>query len=79
MARGNYHDELKVLMDEYVHSVYAITRNFPKEELYGLCSQMRRCAVSIPSIIAEGCGRQHKKDSIQLFYISRGSLFELET
>ena len=40
---------------------------------------MRRCAVSVPSNIAEGCGRNHSKDSVQFFYISRGSLFELET
>ena len=62
-----------------VNHIFGVTKNFPKEELYGLVSQMRRCAVSVPSNIAEGCGRQHKKDSIQFFYVSRGSLFELET
>ena len=62
-----------------VKSVYDITCNFPKEEIYGLSSQIRRCSVSIPSNIAEGCGRNHTNDSIQFFYISRGSLFELET
>jgi len=59
--------------------IYSITKSFPKEEQYGLSNQMRRCAVSIPSNIAEGCGRNHKKDSLQFFYISRGSLYELET
>jgi len=59
--------------------IYSITKAFPKEEQYGLSNQMRRCAVSIPSNIAEGCGRNHKKDSLQFFYISRGSLYELET
>lgn len=44
-----------------------------------LFHKFRRCGVSIPSNIAEGCGRQHVKDSIQFFYISRGSLDELET
>jgi four helix bundle protein len=62
-----------------VNQIYTITKEFPKDELYGLTSQIRRCAVSIPSNIAEGCGRNHTKDSIQFFYISRGSLFELET
>jgi len=59
--------------------IYKITEMFPDKEMYGLTSQIRRCAVSIPSNIAEGCGRQHVKDSIQFFYISRGSLYELET
>lgn len=59
--------------------VYKLTENFPEKELYGLISQIRRSAVSVPSNIAEGCGRQHVKDSIQFFYISRGSLYELET
>jgi len=58
---------------------YKITNNFPKEEAYGLTNQIRRCAVSIPSNIAEGCGRHHLNDTLQFFYVSRGSLFELET
>lgn len=62
-----------------VKLVYDLSKSFPKEELYGLSNQMRRCAVSVPSNIAEGCGRNHTNDSIQFFYISRGSLFELET
>ncbi|MFL5764045.1 MAG: four helix bundle protein [Bacteroidia bacterium] len=60
-----------------VKEVHEITPNFPKEELYGLTSQIRRSAVSIPSNIAEGCGRNYSGDSVQFF--SRGSLFELET
>ena len=62
-----------------VNHIFDLTKTFPKEELYGLASQMRRCAVSIPSNIAEGCGRNHTKDSIQFFYISRGSIYEIET
>ena len=62
-----------------VKLIYELTKKFPKEEMYGLSNQIRRAAVSIPSNIAEGCGRNHSKDSIQFFYISRGSLFELET
>lgn len=73
--------ELNVWIDarKLVNVIYNITKLFPKEEQFGLVNQMRRCAVSIPSNIAEGCGRNHKKDSLQFFYISRGSLYELET
>ena len=59
--------------------IYDATRLFPKEELFGLTNQMRRCAVSVPSNIAEGCGRQTAKDTIRFLHISRGSLYELET
>ena len=59
--------------------IYGITKNFPKEEMFGLTSQMRRAAVAVPSNIAEGCGRQHSKDAIQFFFVARGSLYELET
>ena len=62
-----------------VNQVYLITNDFPKEELYGITNQIRRCSVSIPSNIAEGCGRQTPKDIIRFLYISRGSLYELET
>lgn len=62
-----------------VNEIYSISKNFPKEELYGITSQIRRCAVSIPSNIAEGCGRQSSKESIHFLNISRGSLYELET
>lgn len=60
-------------------SIYSITKSFPKEELYGLTSQIRRSSVSISSNIAEGCGRNTPKDSLRFLYISRGSLFELES
>ena len=62
-----------------VTNVYQLTKSFPKEELYGLTNQIRRCAVSVPSNIAEGCGRQTTKDTVHFLYISRGSLYELET
>jgi four helix bundle protein len=62
-----------------VNQIYNASKLFPKDELFGLISQMRRCAVSIPSNIAEGCGRNYPKDSIQFFFIARGSLYELET
>jgi four helix bundle protein len=62
-----------------VSFIYKNTMDFPKEETYGLTNQIRRSAVSIPSNIAEGCGRHHLNDSLHFYYISRGSLFELET
>lgn len=62
-----------------VCEVYKLSAKFPKEEMYGLTSQIRRAAVSIPSNIAEGCGRQYKKETIQFQYIARGSQYELET
>jgi four helix bundle protein len=62
-----------------VKDTYLMTKGFPKEELYGITSQIRRSAVSVPANIAEGHGRNHSKDSIQFFHISRGSLYELET
>jgi four helix bundle protein len=59
--------------------IYKLTLAYPKSELFGIVSQLRRCAVSIPSNIAEGCGKQYNKESIQFLSIARGSLYELET
>ena len=59
--------------------VYDLTKNYPKEEIFGLTNQMRRCAVSTPSNIAEGCGRSTSKDTMHFLFIARGSLYELET
>jgi len=58
---------------------YLVTRNFPKEELYGMSSQIRRASASIPANIAEGHGRKNRKEYIQFLYIAQGSLKELET
>lgn len=62
-----------------VKDIYLLVKTYPVEELYGLSSQTKRAAVSIPSNIAEGVGRNHDKDTIQFLYVSRGSLYELET
>ena len=62
-----------------VTDIYKITNDFPSDEKYGLTSQIRRSAVSIPSNIAEGAGRNHNKEFIQFLYVSLGSLSELET
>lgn len=75
------HKDLDVwkLSVELVLDIYKITKNFPKEEIYGLTSQIRRSAISIPSNIAEGAGRNSKKEYVHFLYNSLGSLSELET
>ena len=64
---------------EIVKEIYRLTKAYPKDEMFGLTSQTKRAAVSIPSNIAEGLGRNFKKDSIQFLHISRGSAYEIET
>ena len=59
--------------------IYRVTKDFPKEEIYGISSQMRRAAVSIPSNIAEGYRRGSRKESVQFLRIALGSCSELET
>lgn len=60
-----------------VLDVYAETKHFPKDELFGLTNQMRRCAVSITSNVAEGFARNSFREKIQFFSITRGSISEL--
>ena len=59
--------------------VYAMCHAFPREELYGLTSQIKRSAISVPSNIAEGSARSGTKELIQFLYVARGSLAELRT
>ena len=59
--------------------VYEITKGYPKEELYGIISQIRRCAVSIPSNIAEGYAKSSIKEQLKFIEISNGSFYELST
>jgi four helix bundle protein len=63
--------------DEVALYVYEATKNFPKEEIYGLTSQMRRAAVSVPSNIVEGCARDSQPDFLRFLFIAFGSLKEL--
>ena len=60
-------------------TVYRMTRQFPRDEMYGLANQIRRCAVSVPSNIAEGQGRMSSGEFRQFLGIARGSNFELQT
>ena len=64
---------------ELADTVYAMTDLFPKSEMYGLASQMQRAAVSIPSNVAEGSGKDSDRDFARFLAISLGSLYELET
>ena len=64
---------------ELVKDIYALTKNFPSDEKFGLINQLRRGAVSIPSNIAEGASRQSSKETIQFLYVALGSLSEVET
>ena len=73
--------ELKVWEKAYklCLDIYRVTKRFPKEEIYGLTSQIRRSAVSIPSNIAEGYGRKTTSEYVRFLYIAYGSVCELET
>ena len=75
------HKELKVWQKsmEFVKDVYEMTEQFPGAEIYGLTSQLRRAAVSIPSNIAEGSARSSDRELIQFLYIAIGSMAEVET
>jgi four helix bundle protein len=66
-----YADDLTIL-------IYSKTKAFPKEESYGITSQLRRAAVSIPTNIAEGASREHRKEYLNYLYIARSSIAEIE-
>lgn len=64
---------------DFAESIYTLTARFPKEEQFGLISQLRRSAVSVPSNIAEGAARSTRKEFIQFLHVALGSLAEAET
>lgn len=76
-----YFEKLKVWQEgmNLVEMIYKLTEKFPKKEQFGLIAQLRRAAISIPSNIAEGQGRYHRKEFIQFLYNARGSLYEVIT
>jgi 23S rRNA-intervening sequence protein len=77
---GTYRDlEVWQAATQLALQVYRLTAVFPKDERYGMTSQMRRAAVSVASNIAEGKGRSSDKELVQFLCHSRGSLFEIET
>ncbi|MFA5051093.1 MAG: four helix bundle protein [Patescibacteria group bacterium] len=73
---GQFHDKLKSKMDEFAHLVYRISRDFPKDELYGVTSQIRRASLSIILNYIEGYARQRSKVYKNFLEISYGSLQE---
>lgn len=64
---------------QLVKRVYGLLKKYPKHEVYALTSQTRRAVISVPCNIAEGVGRNYKKETIQFLHIARGSLYEVET
>lgn len=80
MTKINSYKELTVWQKSYTltRTVYRITEHFPKKEDFSLTSQMRRCSLSIPSNIAEGYRRGHRKEFVQFLQIAFGSASELE-
>ena len=64
--------------DDLALSTYSKTKSFPREELYGITSQLRKAVASVPTNIAEGASREHKKEYLNFLYIARGSLSETE-
>ena len=64
---------------ELAKKIYIVTKDFPQSEIYGLTSQMRRAAISIPSNIAEGKGRSTAKDFVHFLHLAQGSLYEIST
>jgi len=71
--------EIWQLSMDLAEECYRVTKGFPREELFGMTSQIRRAAASIPANIAEGQGREHTKEFLHHLSVARGSLMELET
>lgn len=78
MGRDYRKIEAYQLADDLVIQIYQATKKFPRDELFGLISQARRAAVSVPANIAEGATRRSKKEYLQFLYTAMGSMAELE-
>ena len=80
-GEGRPHKKLDVWVGamELVRQIYTITAGFPREEIYGLTSQLRRAAVSVPSNLAEGAARTGPREFLQFINIAQGSLSEIDT
>lgn len=74
--KNNFPEQLKIKMDNYAHLIYGLTRNFPKEEMYGIISQLRRSALSVVLNYIEGYARYKKAVKLNFWEISYGSLKE---
>jgi len=79
MSHGFKQLEVWKMSMRLADTIFDVTEQFPVSQRYGLTAQMQRCAVSVPSNIAEGSARASKKEFVQFLYIARGSLAELET
>jgi four helix bundle protein len=81
MSNVKTHKDLEIWQKgiKLVELIYKLTASFPKEEIYGLISQMRRAAISYPSNLAEGAARSSRREFTQFVYIALGTLSELET
>ena len=79
MQRPHYNLDVWKLAVDLVADIYVVTGTFPRDERFGLVSQMRRSAVSVPSNIAEGAARSSKKEFANFLSVARGSLSELDT
>jgi four helix bundle protein len=73
-------EDLRIWQDgmDLVEEIFGVTSNFPKSEIYGLTNQIRRAVISVPSNIAEGCGKNTKKDFVRYLYNSLGSIKEVK-
>ena len=76
MTENDFSEQLKIKMDNYVHLVYGLSRNFPKEEIYGVTSQIRRSSLSVILNYIEGFARHKKMVKLNFWEISYGSLKE---
>jgi len=79
MARAFFDLKIWQKAQSLAEQIYKVTRVFPKDEIFGLTTQMRRAAVSVAANIAESQGRFHYKDKFRTLYISRGEIYEIQS